>query len=112
MAIVDSGELFKKAQVQQDSTEFLLQARKGTHGDFTDDARIAQELLRTLGNQAGWLVLTDVQIQALQMICTKIARILAGDPHHADHWDDIAGYAKLVSQRLPSHKSDVSAESS
>lgn len=29
------------------------------------------------------------------MILAKIARIVSGDPNHADHWDDIAGYALL-----------------
>ena len=34
------------------------------------------------------------------MIVHKIARILAGDPNHADHWHDIAGYAILVEERI------------
>ena len=29
----------------------------------------------------------------------EIARILEGDPSHKDHWDDIAGYAKLIAER-------------
>jgi len=41
---------------------------------------------------------SDGQIEALEMICVKMARILAGDPDHADHWDDIAGYARLVAR--------------
>ena len=23
-----------------------------------------------------------------------------GDPNHKDHWDDVAGYAHIVSQRI------------
>ena len=34
------------------------------------------------------------------MIACKIARILSGDPNWRDHWDDIAGYATLVAERL------------
>jgi hypothetical protein len=41
-----------------------------------------------------------IQVEALEMIAHKIGRILSGDPNHQDHWDDIAGYAKLVSERL------------
>lgn len=35
------------------------------------------------------------------MIAHKLARIAVGDPDVNDHWDDIAGYATLVSQRMP-----------
>ena len=38
--------------------------------------------------------------EAIDMIFNKIARILNGNPNHADSWVDIAGYAKLVSDRL------------
>lgn len=34
------------------------------------------------------------------MIQHKIARILNGDPDYVDNWVDIAGYAKLVADRL------------
>jgi hypothetical protein len=34
-------------------------------------------------------------MEALEMICTKIARILSGNPNDPDHWKDIAGYAEL-----------------
>jgi hypothetical protein len=34
------------------------------------------------------------------MICHKLGRIGAGDPHYSDSWLDIAGYAKLVADRL------------
>ena len=34
------------------------------------------------------------------MIIAKLSRIIYGNPNHADHWIDIAGYAKLVSDRL------------
>lgn len=40
------------------------------------------------------------QREALDMIFHKIGRILNGDPNYADSWIDIAGYAKLVSDRL------------
>jgi hypothetical protein len=40
------------------------------------------------------------QAEALDMIFSKIARIVIGDPNHTDSWIDIAGYAKLVADRL------------
>jgi hypothetical protein len=40
------------------------------------------------------------QLQALDMIATKISRIVHGNPNHTDSWIDIAGYATLVADRL------------
>jgi hypothetical protein len=36
----------------------------------------------------------------MDMIMHKIGRIVNGDPDYADSWVDIAGYAKLVADRL------------
>jgi hypothetical protein len=44
--------------------------------------------------------MTMVQDEALSMIVMKISRILTGDPNHADHWADIAGYATLIANEL------------
>jgi hypothetical protein len=44
------------------------------------------------------------QAEALDMICHKIGRIVNGDPDYADSWIDIAGYAKLVADRLETGK--------
>ncbi|WP_257617167.1 hypothetical protein [Campylobacter pinnipediorum] len=41
------------------------------------------------------------------MIAHKIARILAGNPNYKDHWDDIAGYATLVSKELENDKDTI-----
>jgi hypothetical protein len=40
------------------------------------------------------------QLQALDMIATKLSRIVHGNPNHLDSWIDIAGYATLVADRL------------
>ncbi len=44
------------------------------------------------------------QQEALDMICHKIGRIVNGDHNYADSWIDIAGYAKLVADRLETGK--------
>jgi len=41
-----------------------------------------------------------VQREALEMICTKISRIIVGDCSHVDHWNDLAGYALRVVDSL------------
>lgn len=42
--------------------------------------------------------------EALDMIAHKIGRILNGDHDYADSWDDIAGYARLVADRVRNKK--------
>ena len=81
-------------------TENILQERQKVHGDFQADAYTAQSLKDILHLSPNWETLTVVQREALEMICTKLGRIVVGNPNHQDHWDDIAGYALLVSKRL------------
>lgn len=76
-------------------TSNLIEARATTHGDYTKTAALSQRLKNELRSEAGWSLLTDRQREALDLIAMKIARILCGDPTHADHWDDIGGYADL-----------------
>lgn len=87
--------------------EALLEERGKTHGDFTNHAGCTQELkdcthkwLARSGKS--WRELPYEVREALDMILHKIGRIVAGDTLHADHWDDIAGYAKLVPSRTVS----------
>jgi hypothetical protein len=79
-----------------DAIDALLEEREKTHGPYTEKARIIQELKEIMRGAAGWHALMDVQKESLEMIVHKIGRILSGDPNCADHWDDIAGYAKLA----------------
>jgi hypothetical protein len=82
------------------SIESILAERQTTHGDFTDNARVMQSLKRVVQTEVGWDRLTDVQREALHMILHKVGRIISGNPNTHDHWDDIAGYAKLASERI------------
>lgn len=83
----------------------ILNERQGSHGDFTDNAAIMQALKEVIRQGINWADrLTPVQREALEMIAHKIGRILTGNPNVHDHWDDIAGYATLVSQRIPVQK--------
>lgn len=82
-------------------TDAILEQRGKVYGKFIDQASITIALIDVLhGYGAGWTRL-DVDMQeALYMIAIKIARILNGDPHYADNWQDIEGYAALVRKRL------------
>ena len=87
-------------EVIMQSIEDLLIERGRTHGDYGDHAQITQQLKDVMRYHDGWTRLNSTQRETLDMLAHKTGRILAGDPNFADHWDDIAGYAKLVSQRI------------
>ena len=72
----------------------ILKRRRLTHGDFGHAASITADLKAVLEREVRHL--TPGQCAALSMILVKISRICAGNPDHADHWDDIAGYALLA----------------
>ena len=77
-----------------------IEIKEQENGPFQDQA-IASQMIKDLCRDCGiWGDLTDVQKEALDMIAHKIARILAGNQDNKDHWDDIAGYASLVSKEL------------
>lgn len=96
------------------SIESTLAERGNRYGDFTDHARLCQDLKDVMTTFAvvqntpnsvavhfPWGELPATHKQALEVIADKIARILSGDPNYADNWHDIQGYAKLVEDRLP-----------
>lgn len=83
-----------------DKTAKVMSDRAPVHGEFVENSRATWEMLRAMQRERNWPILPDPQKHALYMIAHKMARILAGDPSHEDHWDDIAGYARCVADRL------------
>lgn len=84
------------------SIEDTLTQRGATHGDFGDNAEMAQTLKRVMQEAAcNWDLLSPVHREALDLIATKISRILSGGQNNVDNWHDIAGYATLVEKRIP-----------
>ena len=81
--------------MSDEHVDATLSERRGTHGEFAENARIAQALKDVMRDADGWERLTPSEREALEMIVHKVGRVLAGDPHYADHWHDIAGYARL-----------------
>ena len=86
----------------QTSIDQTLNERGARYGTFTGHAEIAQNLKGMIAHfmHARDCKLDFDQREALDMIAHKIARIINGDPNYADSWVDIAGYAKLVADRL------------
>jgi hypothetical protein len=86
----------------------LIEEKAKTHGDFTDQAQMAQGLKSVLHASRRWDGMTAVQREAAEMILHKLARACSGDPWARDHWQDIAGYATMVADRSPcAHAAEI-----
>ena len=94
-------DLFLEAK-QMNKVEETLKQRGKTYGLFTDNAMLCQRLKVAIRTAIHWQdkELEPDQIEALEMICHKISRIVNGDADYVDNWHDIAGYATLVADRL------------
>lgn len=77
------------------STNELLEERGKTHGDFTENARLAQQFESIARTGVNYHKMEYIHKEALHMIFHKVARILSGDHTFDDAWDDLAGYAQL-----------------
>lgn len=88
------------------SATTLLNERQTTHGSFTDNAKHGQMLRQHFRESPGWLTMTIVQQEALDMIACKLSRILSGQAAFEDHWRDIAGYATLAVDTTPESYDD------
>ena len=82
------------------SVEDTLAARETRYGDFSDNAAYAQGIKEIMRQARRWGDLAPAQKEALELIASKIGRLLSGDPAYADNWHDIGGYAKLGEDRL------------
>jgi hypothetical protein len=96
------GLVTPSAEPAADGITQVLEERGSRYGNFLDHARITYQLKGMAHGFAAekGKVLDPDQAEALDMIFHKIGRILNGDPNYADSWVDIAGYAKLVADRL------------
>lgn len=73
----------------------ILKERQKTHGEYANVARIAQSLKAILQDGPSYDGLTLMQRESLDLICTKLSRIVCGAPEK-DHWVDLSGYADLI----------------
>ena len=85
-----------------DTITQTLTDRGNRYGLFIGHAEVTQRLKRVMAEELAkrGKPLADDQWEAREMIAHKIGRIINGDPDYDDSWVDIAGYAKLVSDRL------------
>jgi hypothetical protein len=70
---------------------------ENTNGNFRKMATIAHNLKEDFRETPNWANLSDAQKESLDIIASKIARVLVGDPAYREHWDDISEAANLGS---------------
>jgi hypothetical protein len=94
--------IMERDELEQSRIEETLNERHDTYGYFIHLAGVSQQLKKVLFHElaARNKDLAPDQIEALEMIMHKIARIVNGDADHIDSWHDISGYATLVADRL------------
>lgn len=88
--------------VEANDVDAILNQRGSRYGSFVGHAGVTQAYkdFTALELRNRDKTLAPDQQEALDMIFHKIGRIINGDPDYADSWIDIAGYAKLVADRL------------
>lgn len=85
----------------------ITRQRGSVYGAFLHNALVAQAIKAALRNipdpdNEGHLwdsLPVDVR-EGLDLIALKMSRIVTGDHEYLDNWDDIGGYAKIVSDRI------------
>ena len=90
--------------------EKIIYDRAKTHGDFKKVALMSQQLKSVLAQGDNWTKLTDQQREAIEMICPKLSRIMFGNNHSSQHWEDISGYALLAADDYKFNVPDMQVE--
>jgi hypothetical protein len=104
-AMIEAAAALKEACTftpNKEQVDTILDERATNYGSFLTMSKVTQRLKAVAHQFAGQHNKTfDAdQAEALDLIFTKVGRILNGDPNHTDSWLDIAGYATLVADRL------------
>jgi hypothetical protein len=81
------------------TVEAIIQERATTHGEYATMAALAQDI-KYIMRRGRFTYLKPAHQESLDLIATKIARILCGDPDYRDSWNDIQGYAALAERAI------------
>ena len=61
---------------------------------------MSQHLKEVFINSRNGVTFSPLQREALDMLASKLARILCGNKDEPDHWVDMSGYSLLVARAL------------
>jgi len=90
----------KNRNTPSPTIENILGSRKETYGDWKDQSHLTQIFKDAAKQNKGWKNMDESQMESLEMIFSKIARIINGDSNYKDSWTDIIGYATLIEKTL------------
>jgi hypothetical protein len=79
----------------QPLTDTLAQ-RGDRYASFRDNSQVAQALKDVMRQAPNWPTAPGYVREALDMIASKISRMLTGDTLYEDNFHDIQGYANLM----------------
>jgi hypothetical protein len=82
-------------------TEEVLVDRGEEYGDYQAMCSVIQAIKIPMVRSKNWTKLRDTQRETLELVATKIGRILTGNPNNRDSWTDIEGYIKKAIEYLP-----------
>ncbi len=74
----------------------IVAEREKTHGDYAVTALVAKQIKDAIRGAPNWNALSARQQESLDLIASKIARIMSGDPNEPDHYIDCIGYLELA----------------
>lgn len=81
-------------------TQDVLQQRGSKYGPYSANSSTTQGIMELLMAAPNWKNQPQFNREALHMIAHKMARVVCGDPYHADNFVDIAGYAELARKEI------------
>jgi molybdenum-dependent DNA-binding transcriptional regulator ModE len=82
------------------SVDTVLAERGEDYGDYASKAQFIQGVKHLMRSSPSWGAMDADMRESMEMIAHKMGRTLYGNPTHKDNFLDIAGYAKLVADRL------------
>ena len=77
-----------------------LRDKQITNGPFDDMAQLAQAIKFALRRGRNWEALPPEAKETLELIATRIAKILCGDAVDPNHWNEIAVLGRIRSKAL------------
>ena len=97
----------KKSQNSFDANTIIEQRKNSGRGDFRKLCAMKRGFVDSFNaNTLSPRIMSAVEVEALDMILTKIARIATGTKPDLDSWQDIAGYATLVVNDFSQEETD------
>jgi len=85
-----------RAEICLEVAALLTGSRQGTHGDAVTQLDHAQLIKECVGHRNS-SKLSRTELEAIDMICVKLSRLVKGSPN-MDHYRDIIGYAAIAAE--------------